>query len=283
MDTLLFLYTYITANEYMYKQQYPHGTDEKYSRFSSRITVAQDGKKPKDNQRRGGGAGQRSQSDLNLGSPKVILREPGFPAIKNKTKPKHKNRRRKSSSRKTMKRKRGGAVKFMYEATEPTIPFLGLDPNRPGALTPNNNLIISTLTFGNPISANLVENDRVLVLQKDGTNKIGIITTVNSPQGNSPPTYDIKYDETGNVDQGIVQSRIDVISKSHIYEEFIKSLIYDNIVLENKLDAVVSNSPIMSFTEKGQEAAKKKKDKKEPKRRKFMFALDATAPPHEKN
>jgi len=200
----------------------------------------------------------------------------------NKTKPKHKNRRRKSSSRKTTK-KRGGAVKILYEATEPTIPFLGPDPNRPGDLIPNNNLIINTLTFGNPISANLAEKDRVLVLQKDGTNKIGEITKVNLPQDNNPPTYDIKYDETVGVDKGIVRSRIDVISKSHIYEEFIKSLIYDNIVLENKLNSVVTYSPIMSFTTEGQEAAKKKKDKKEPKRRKFVFALDATVPPHELN
>ena len=52
-------------------QQYPPGTQEYFDNFSSIIPLTQNGNKPKGNQRTGGGAGQLSRSDNNLGLPKA--------------------------------------------------------------------------------------------------------------------------------------------------------------------------------------------------------------------
>ena len=54
-------------------QQYLPRPQENYGNFSPIIPLTQNGNKPKDNQRTGGGAGQLSRSDNNLGLPKAIL------------------------------------------------------------------------------------------------------------------------------------------------------------------------------------------------------------------
>ena len=63
-------------------RQYPPGTQENYGSFPLRIPVTQNGTNPQDNERTGGGAGQLSRSDNNLGLPCKAgdLGEPGFPA-----------------------------------------------------------------------------------------------------------------------------------------------------------------------------------------------------------
>ena len=200
-------------------------------------------------------------------------------------------KRRNKSKHRTLRTKRGGGNRVGVQFIKPAIPIYVNNPNATGSFAPINNFITRAFTYGNPISVELSKGDHVSVLQPDGSIKIGQIMACTEATTTQPPLCSAQYyDKTGNltgpIENNVTYGRIDVLSKTKIYEEFIRSLMYANAIMENKLYDILSFDPTgvdeANNATPDQDTARTKKGKK-PKTsvfHSFFLDVNSAVPPH---